>query len=252
MIDWPMTKRVLQILYKPYQWLVLVPVIALTTTVCSIMVFVIMALFGARAASRVCGVTWARIISCVTPMMVKKTGSEHIDKKQSYVIVSNHQSQYDILVLYGWIGIDFKWVMKQELLKVPMIGMACRKLDHISIDRSDNESAVRSLRAAAGIIKDGTSVVFFPEGTRSVSGELGAFKKGAFKMALDLNLPILPLTISGTREILPPRRLKIFPGKAVMIIHPPIDTTAHGDESINALMAQAREAIASGLKLKAA
>ena len=242
-----MAQKLLRILYEPYKWLVLVPVLIVSTSVLALMVFVIMLIFDARVASRVCGVTWARIISYATPIWVKRVGGEHIDPKQSYVIVSNHQSQYDILVLYGWIGIDFKWVMKQELLKAPIIGVACRKLGHIFIDRSNNEAAVRSLNAARSQIRNGMSVVFFPEGTRSRSGRLGAFKKGAFKMATALKLPVLPLTISGTLKIAPPRTLRVFPGKASLTIHPPIDTTGHANDNVTELMAEARKAVASGL-----
>ena len=87
--------------------------------------------------------------------------------KQSYVIVSNHQSQYDILLMYGWLGTDFRWVMKKELRRVPVLGLACEKLGHIYVDRSDSAAAVASLNAARKKLVNGTSVVFFPEGTRS-------------------------------------------------------------------------------------
>ncbi len=139
----------------------------------------------------------------VTPMRVSVEGRENLDPKQSYVLVSNHQSQYDIFLLYGWLGVDFKWVMKKELRKVLGIGVACDRLGHIFIDRSNHAAALATLETAKERIVDGTSVIFFPEGTRSRDGQLKKFKKGAFRMAVDLGLPILPLTVTGTRDVLP-------------------------------------------------
>ncbi len=176
-----------------------------------------------KTAGFLSGVPWARVNAFITPMIVRVMGRENIDRNQSYVIVSNHQSQYDILMIYGWLGVDFKWVMKQELRKVPALGIACERLGHIFIDRSDPVSAVASLKAAKEKITNGTSMMFFPEGTRSKDGTLGTFKKGAFKMAIDLGLPVLPVTITGTSNILPAGTLNLFPGKAKMIIHKPIE-----------------------------
>jgi 1-acyl-sn-glycerol-3-phosphate acyltransferase len=163
------------------------------------------------------------------------------------VIVANHQSHYDIFLLYGWLGVDFKWVMKQELRKAPMIGVACDRLGHIFVDRSDRQAAIASLQTAKERIRNGTSVFFFPEGTRSRSGDLRAFKKGAFRMALDLDLPILPITLVGTRRIMPPDSLDIFPGKARMIIHPPVAIGPYRDNDVEELMAVVRRTIESGL-----
>ena len=202
------------------------------------------ALAGPKAAS-LFGVVWARLNSWATPMLVQIRGRGNIDKAQSYVIVSNHQSQYDIFVLYGWLGIDFKWVMKIELRKVPVLGIACEKIGHIFIDRSNTEAALRSLNDAKSKIVNGTSVIFFPEGTRSKDGNLGRFKKGAFKMALDLGIPILPITISGTRSILPTKTIDIFPGRANMTIHPPVDITGYDNGSVKTLMAEVRSVIES-------
>jgi 1-acyl-sn-glycerol-3-phosphate acyltransferase len=159
--------------------------------------------------------------------------------------VANHQSQYDIVALYGWLGIDFRWVMKQELRKIPALGYASEKIGHIFIDRSNTKKAMESLENAKAKIKDGTSVIFFPEGTRSKTGELGKFKKGAFKMACDLGLPILPVTINGTREIIQTKSLLLYPGKALITIHAPIPTT---DKTDSALMEEARLVMEKGLK----
>jgi 1-acyl-sn-glycerol-3-phosphate acyltransferase len=236
--------KFLRILYQPYKWLLFGPFLVCSTFLTGGLVVLSAALAGPRFAS-VFGVIWARLNSLVTPMQMTIRGKANICKTQSYVIVSNHQSQYDIFVLYGWLGVDFKWVMKKELRKVPALGIACEKVGHIFIDRSNTAAALNSINEAKSKVINGTSVIFFPEGTRSTGGHLGRFKKGAFKMALDLQVPILPVTISGTRAILPTNSFDLFPGRACMTIHPPIDIAGYNDENIDALMARTRETIAS-------
>jgi 1-acyl-sn-glycerol-3-phosphate acyltransferase len=179
----------------------------------------------------------------MTPMLVSVSGRENIDPTCSYVIVSNHQSHYDVFVLYGWLGVDFKWVMKKELRKVPALGIACEKAGHIYIDRSDKKAALDSLNDAKKKIKDGTSVIFFPEGTRGRKGQMGDFKKGAFYMALDLGIPVLPVTIIGTGKILPPKTINLFPGRAKMIIHEPIAVNEYTKENIEELMSHVKDVI---------
>ena len=210
-------KRLSYYIYQVYKLCVFIPLLVGTTAFFTALVIVMVSFMSTRTASRICGTSWARIVSAAIPMRVRCRGMHNIDKTQSYVITSNHESQCDILVLYGWIGVDFKWVMKMELDKVPFIGIAGRKLGHIFVDRSDRDAALASLKAAREKIVGGTSVVFFPEGTRSPTGELLPFKKGAFRMALDLGLPILPITITGTRSILPTKTLDLYPGSAGLV-----------------------------------
>jgi 1-acyl-sn-glycerol-3-phosphate acyltransferase len=112
--------------------------------------------------------------------------------------------------------------MKKELRGIPGLGASCERMGHIFVDRSSALAATRTLEAARDRATEGASVLFFPEGTRSPDGALGAFKRGAFRMALDLGLPILPMTIIGTRTILPPGSRDLRPGRARLIIHPPI------------------------------
>jgi 1-acyl-sn-glycerol-3-phosphate acyltransferase len=123
---------------------------------------------------------------------------------------------------------------------VPGLGIGCEKVGHIFVDRSNRQAALASIKAAESKIRNGTSVVFFPEGTRSRDGALRQFKKGAFRFALDLNLPILPVTIVGTREILPPDTLDLLPGKARLIIDEPIRVDGLDGKDIPRLMEQVR------------
>jgi 1-acyl-sn-glycerol-3-phosphate acyltransferase len=234
-------------LYQPYKYLVFAPAVGLVTTVQATLALVMSLVASPRTASRLSAVPWARTLAFMAPMKVKVEGRENIDPRQSYVLVSNHQSQFDIFLLYGWLGVDFKWVMKQELRTVPGIGVACDRLGHIFIDRSDHEAAMAALEEAKKKIVNGTSVMFFPEGTRSRDGKLMRFKKGAFRMAVGLGLPILPLTVSGTRNVLPADTSDLMPGSARLIIHPPIPVEGLTANDCAQLSNQVREVIASAL-----
>lgn len=240
-------KKILAALYTIYKFTIFAVVLGVSTSFFGGLVFILMPFFKPRTVGKLTGVPWARVNSFMTPVILSVTGREHIDKNQSYVLVCNHQSHYDIFVLYGWIGIDIRWVMKASLRKVLVIGPACEKLKHVYIDRSNTAAALESLNQAKERISNGTSVVFFPEGTRSQNGELLPFKKGAFKMAMDIGLPLLPVTISGTSKILPKGTIRLFPGKAKMTIHPPVQVDGYSDENIRELMNSVRDTIQSAL-----
>lgn len=232
------------LLYQPYKLLVFLPILLLSTNVLGCLVVLSISLGLAGFARRI-PVLWARLNALATPARVRVHGREHIVPGQSYVVVANHQSHFDILAIYGWLGIDIRWVMKMELRKVPVLGLACEKLGHIYIDRSNSKRAQASIDRAKSQLHGGTSIFFFPEGTRSLDGRLLPFKKGAFKLAKELNLPILPITVIGSHEILPSKTLNLFPGTVDLVVHPPIQQTA--DTTEESLMAQARERIQSAL-----
>ncbi|MCX8125138.1 MAG: 1-acyl-sn-glycerol-3-phosphate acyltransferase [Spirochaetes bacterium] len=242
-----MIKKILYILYQPYKWVVFFPFLVVSTLFFGFLTIILVPLTNPKIASYVCGAIWSRLNGYMTPIIVKVHGRENIDPKQSYVVVSNHQSHYDVFVLYGWLGIDFKWVMKQELRKVPGLGIGCEKVGHIFIDRSNSQKALQSLNEAKKKIINGTSVIFFPEGTRSKDGKVGDFKKGAFKMAFDLELPILPVTIVGTAKILPAHTINLFPGVVNVYIHKPIDINEFTESRIEELIQTTKSIITSSL-----
>jgi 1-acyl-sn-glycerol-3-phosphate acyltransferase len=241
-------RGILHLLYQPYKYLIFAPLLALSTCFFVGLGIIIIFLFDDYAANRTVGVWWARFNSYITPMRVTVTGKENIVKNQSYIVVSNHQSSYDIFVLFGWLGIDLKWVIKTELRKYPVFGYAVEKGGNIIIDRSKKKEAYQELQKARQKIINGTSIIMLPEGTRSRTGELGEFKKGAFWMAQELDLPILPVSISGTRHILPPKTLDLFPGRAVMKVHEPVDIHQYDEDSQDRLISDVREIIRKGLE----
>ncbi|MBN1789990.1 MAG: 1-acyl-sn-glycerol-3-phosphate acyltransferase [Bacteroidales bacterium] len=240
-----MKNRILYILYQPYKWLFFLPFVFLNTIFFGVIAVLISTLVNQRIGSYFGGVIWSRLNAFLTPMFVQVTGKENIQPGRSYVIVSNHQSLYDIFLIYGWLGIDIKWIMKKELARMPGVGIGSKKVGHIFLDRSNPRVALESLNEAKRKLVNGTSVVIFPEGTRSKTGEIGTFKKGAFKLALDLALPLLPITLSGTKDILPTGTLDVQPGKALMVIHEPIEIHQHTEESLKDLVAHARDIIAN-------
>lgn len=202
---------------------------------------------GDLVVNRTVLVWWARFNSFMIPMRVTVGGRENIVKGRSYVIVSNHQSLIDSILLVGWLKTDIKWVMKKELRKVPVFGYAAEKGGQIIIDRSNPKAAYESLRRADEKIAGGTSIVILPEGTRSRTGQLGEFKKGAFWLSLNLGIPILPVSIINTRNILPPDTLDLFPGRAVLKIHQPVDVGQYDEVSMERLISDVRHIVQTGL-----
>lgn len=233
--------------YQVWKYLVVGPVTVVATLVASAGVVVLGPFVNPSTLSRVIAGNWARFVAGVIPMPVQVVGRENIDPEQSYVVVSNHQSNFDILVLYGWLGIDFRWVMKQELRSIVGLGAACAALGHIYIDRSHHQAAIRSINAAKERISGGTSVIFFPEGTRSDHGRLRRFKRGAFRFAIDTGLPILPVTVDGTVEVLPAHRYDLRPGRARLVIHKPVTMDDPAAVGLSGLSNRVREIIGSAL-----
>ncbi len=237
----------LKICYQPYKWLIYLPLVFLNTLVMGGWV-ILLSFINGSIAGKYGASPWARMALLATPAAVRIRGAQHVDAKQSYVVVANHVSQCDIFVLYGWLDLDIKWVMKAEMRKVPVIGAACAAMGHIFIDRSDSDGAMKTLRAAKKTLVAGKSVVFFPEGTRSRDGKMLPFKAGAFVMAKDLGLPILPITIKGTGEILPSDTLDLYPGMVDMVIHPAISTERVASAGVRTLIREARSTIAGALE----
>lgn len=239
-------KRIVVWLYQIYVWLFLYPVGFLITLIFGWTTVIVAMIWSPRIASRYIASTWAKILCWLTPVKVTIEGAENAEAMKSYVVVCNHQSQYDIVLVYGWLKLDLKWVLKAEMRKIPGLGIGCEKAGHIYVDRSNPEKARKSVRDALDSVRDGVGVLFFPEGTRSLSGKMGPFKKGAFRVATSQKLPILPITLIGTRDIQKARSLMVFPGKIHMVIHPAIEVTGDEDpETIRSLMAETRQVISS-------
>ena len=197
---------------------------------------------------------WSERIVDHARMRITVRGREHMAPGQTYVIMSNHQSFYDIPVLFYALGSNLRMVAKAELLRLPFFGPALRAAGFIMVNRKDHSQAITSLRTAATQLAHGTHIWISPEGTRSPTGALAPFKKGGFVLAMDAGLPILPVTLRGTRDaLLAHSVLTHCDAEITVTLHPPIPCptpAASTDErraQRDALMNQVRSAIAEGL-----
>ena len=240
-------KRVAFWLYHPYACLIFVPLGLLITFIAGWITVLVAMLWSPRIASRYVAAKWGKLIGLMTPMLVTVEGKENADPSRSYVVVCNHQSQFDILLVYGWLDLDLKWVMKAELRKLPGLGIGCEKAGHIYIDRTNPEQARQAVSDALERVGDGVGILFFAEGTRSLDGKLRRFKKGAFRIAATQGLPILPVTIIGTRDMQRAKSILFNPGKVRMVIHPAIEVAGAEPQDILKLMNSTRDAIDSAL-----
>lgn len=186
---------------------------------------------------------WAKILLLLTNTKVDVIGQENISISKPQIFMANHQSDFDILIVLGHIPGQFRWIAKKELFQIPIFGAAMKGAGYISIDRRNFEKAKQSLDEAALRIRDGKSVMSFPEGTRSRDGEIKAFKQGVFHMAIKSGVPIIPVSIVGSGKIMPKRSLRIKPGKVKMIIDKPVDVRNYNLENRQELITAVRSVI---------
>ena len=191
---------------------------------------------------------WANSILWVARAKITVSGAEKLDPNRSYIYMANHQSNADIPLLLGRLPVQFRWLAKAELFKIPIFGRAMRGVGYISIDRSNRKSAFESLKRAAQTIRNGTSVLIFPEGTRSRDGNMLPFKKGGFVLSVDSGVPIVPIIIRGTREIIPKGHFMIRPAPITMQILDPVETSGYTRKTKDALLAHIRSILIDNFK----
>jgi 1-acyl-sn-glycerol-3-phosphate acyltransferase len=189
---------------------------------------------------------WCMWIFATCGIRVVVEGLENVEPGQPHVFMNNHQSVVDIGALVTTIPVDFGFIAKKELGWIPFFGWALALSVGIMIDRGNNERAVASLVKAAEKVRAGTNVIIFPEGTRSPTGELRAFKSGGFHLAIQAQVPVLPITISGSQHITPKGSLRVERGTVKIVYGKPISTTGMAAEDRLALKEQVRQAILAG------
>ncbi|MDR1678230.1 MAG: 1-acyl-sn-glycerol-3-phosphate acyltransferase [Prevotellaceae bacterium] len=242
-------KNLLRIPLIIYQLLVFYPLLILLTALTALSTIILSYLTTKRTVHAIPATLWSHAMCAIAFVRVRVEGLERLDPKQSYIVTANHQSWFDIWVIYGWLGRPFSWIMKQELRKVPLLGLACERIGHIFIDRSNPVEARKSIEKAEKTLRGGHCVVIFPEGTRSKNGKVGIFKRGAFSMASDLLLPVAPISISGAYRVMSRKAWWVTPGTITMQIHEPVPCDHKlQDSEIRAFANQIREIIVSGIK----
>jgi len=216
--------------------------------------FSVLAMLGGLVDSRGgfahrCSLAWSRIGLMMAGVRLRVSGVEQVPAGEPVIFMGNHQGNFDILVLSRAIPRRFSWLAKEELFRIPLFGAAMRRAGYIPVDRSDGRKALRSLDAAAQRIRSGSSVVIFPEGTRTADGSLLPFKKGGFILAERAGVPIVPFTINGSMGVNPRNSVKLVFGAEVSVrFGAPIPTSGAGALKGQPLMDQVRAAIEAGLE----
>lgn len=186
---------------------------------------------------------WAKILLLLSDTKVKVIGEENLLHGKPQILMANHQSDFDILISLAYIPIQFRWIAKKELFTIPIFGAAMRSAGYIEIDRSNREKAIQSIDEAALRIRSGKSIMTFPEGTRSREGEIKAFKQGSFHLAIKSGVPIVPVSIIGSGQIMPKRSLRIKPGQIKIVIGKPIEVINFDVEKRHELIENVRNEI---------
>jgi 1-acyl-sn-glycerol-3-phosphate acyltransferase len=206
--------------------------------------FIVHVLGRSSTSTRFLSQGWGKLILWTAGVKVRKEGGSKLDPGTPYIFAANHQSQFDIFVLSGYLGHTFSWLAKKELFQIPIWGRAMRAAGYIPIDRSHGREAIKSLTEAAAKIAAGTSVAIFPEGTRSPDGRLREFKSGGMVLAIKSGVAVVPVAITGTHRVLPKGAFLARPGEVTVRVGEAIDVSAYGPRQKQELAARVHELVA--------
>lgn len=237
------------ILYRIYQLFIALPLVALATLITCTTVIIGCAIGNGHFWSYWPPRLWAMFICRILLLPVKVEGRENLEKGRSYVFVANHQGSFDIFLIYGFLGRNFKWMIKHQLRKMPFVGKACESAHHIFVDRRGPSKIRETYDKARATLREGMSLVVFPEGARTFTGHMGVFKRGAFMLADDIGLAVVPLTINGSFDVMPRMRDMrwVTWHPLTLTIHKPIEPIGKGNDNIRHLEEKSYETVMSGL-----
>jgi 1-acyl-sn-glycerol-3-phosphate acyltransferase len=190
-----------------------------------------------------CARTWSRLILATTGVHVDVEGLERLTPGRTYVFVANHQSIYDIPILFWSLPYQLRIIAKESLGRFPFLGWHLRRTGHMLVDRR-RPDRVRIFGWASRLTSQGLSLIVFPEGTRSRDGRVGRFKGGSFFLALQAGLPVVPLSVIGSRHVMLKGRLATYPGRVKLVVHDPVDTTGLADADARVFAERVRELVA--------
>lgn len=240
-----------RLLFGLYFWLIAMPIFAVVTIILALIMQIGCLLGGRKIFAYYPGLIWSRIALAITFCRIEVEGKENYDPRQGpYVVMANHQGSYDIFMMYGYLAIKFVWVMKQSLRKVPFMGKACETAGFIFIRQTSIASIRESLVQARSALMEGFSVFIFPEGSRTLTGEMDRFRKGGFLIAKELDIPIIPVSISGSYNVLKRGHYFPYPHRLKLVIHPvvPQSRFADHDAPIDSMRDHVSQVIASGIE----
>lgn len=209
-------------LFRVYQWLIAAPILLVLTIVIAIITII-----GGLIDKDILGyyppVLWSKCFCLLLMVRVVVKGRENINSRTPYIFVANHQGAFDIFSIYGFLNHRFSWMMRKGLRNFPLIGWACEIAGHIMVDHSSQSSIKKTMTDAERSLSKGKSLVIFPEGRRTDTGEMGNFKSGAFRLAAEFRRPVVPITIDGSFRVMPRSTFNVTPGTITLTIHKPIE-----------------------------
>jgi|SRR5436190_15691671 len=213
---------------KPWYWwrsvFILIPAISLYTIVLGT-ISVLSTLVDRRGDfGHSCARAWSWLILKTSGVKVAVRGLDRLDPKRSYVFAANHQSIYDIPIVFASLPFQLRIIAKASLGRIPFLGWHLQRTGHVLVDRA--RPGAGTVKKMARLVAAGHSLIVFPEGTRSSDGIVGRFKGGSFVIALDAGLPIVPITIIGSRQVMLKGQLTVTPRSVSLVVHEPIDTTS--------------------------
>ncbi len=232
-------------LFRAYQWCIATPIIIIATILTSVFT-VILSPFDRSYFGYYVPKWWGRLWCALMFVKIKVIGREKINRRTSYVFVANHQGAFDIFSIYGYIGHNFRWMMRKGLTNIPFVGTACQMAGHIMVDHRNAHTVKKTMADAEKRLRNGMSIVVFPEGRRTDTGKMGTFKSGAFKLAVEFNLPVVPITIDGSYQVMPRSTFNITPGTITITMHTPIMPGENGHDA-HTLSKMCFDTIASAL-----
>lgn len=203
----------------------MLPLMLVATAVAAVVTALGCMAFGGRWWGYRPPMVWSRIMCALTLVRVEVSGRENIEPGRSYVFVANHQGAYDIFTIYGYLGHNFRWMMKKSLERIPLVGWACKRAGQIFVDNHSPAGIARTMKAAERQLSGGMSLTVFPEGARTFTGEVGRFKRGAYTLATEFGLPVVPLTIDGAFAVMPRTAKVPRYGRIKLTIHKPIEAS---------------------------
>ena len=223
--------------------LISIPLVSIYTIVCGAISILLGIFFRSGTPSHWLARTWSWLILATCGVRVSLSGLENLERGRHYIFAANHQSIYDIPILFAWLPFSFRILYKESLNRVPFMGWHLYFCGHISVDRSNPVRARQSLERAAKRIQQGTSVLIFPEGTRSQNGSIGRFKQGSFVLAIKSGVPVVPITISESWRIMKKGEVTVNPGTVKVHVERPIPVEELGEDSAVGLAKQVREVV---------
>ena len=232
---------------KPWHWwrtvFYLIPAVSVYTIVLGTASFV-SSFFDRRGDfGHKCARAWSWLILKTTGVKVQVSGLEHLDPKRSYIVAANHQSIYDIPILFASLPIQLRIISKASLGRIPFLGWHLQRTGHLLIDRSKSGAGI--MKKMARLVRQHHSLIIFPEGTRSIDGRVARFKGGSFLIAVDAGLPVVPISIQGSRHVMFRGRLMVCPGTVTVTVHEPIETAGVPRDEVREFSTRIQAIVAS-------